>query len=86
MALQDRDATQSVTYDRDDKPVEIIFRRTPKEGTVNLEVIVVYEAEKDGETHRYTKRVPKNLVDGAWTSDTRRTLKNTLLAIIDNAE
>lgn len=83
MAFQDRDKTETKTVE--EKPIEIRFRRTQQEG-VNLSVTVTYERRANGHSDQFTERVPQNKVDQAWNSDTKRTLKQTILAIIDNAE
>lgn len=83
MALESKDTSADKTVE--ERPVQILVKRTNGDGA-GIEFIVTFEREVDGVTTRYMKRVPKDVVDAAWASDTKRTLKNTILAIIDNAE
>ena len=80
MAFDDRDTSTPRTGSALSSVEEVIFRRNRGLSGIKLEMIVTRRI--DGE--RVTTRVPAATVDANWPG-TSKTLKNHLLAVIDNA-
>ncbi len=80
MAFDARDTSTPRTGNAPSSVEEVIFRRNRELPGIKLDMIVT--SLIDGE--RVTKRVPAATVDAAWPGSTK-TLKNHLLAVIDNA-
>ena len=80
MAFDDRDTSTPRTGSALSSVEEVTFRRNRELSGIKLEMIVTRLI--DGE--RVTTRVPTATVDSTWPG-TSKTLKNHLLAVIDNA-
>ena len=81
MAFDARDTSTPRTGNTPSSVEEVIFRRNRELPGVKLDMIVTRLV--DGE--RVTTRVPAAKIDAAWPG-TAKTLRNHLLAVIDNAE
>ncbi len=95
MAFKDRDTSKPRTGNVETTVEEIIFRRDRNAGiTEGVDgepdiddggppLVVIVTKLEDG--HRRSYRVPRAKVIGGWPGNAK-TLKSTLLAVIDNAE
>ena len=85
MAFDEKDTTEQKQVDEVQAVQEISFRRNENLEDVKLTIAVVKNVTIDGQVQQVSGRVPEAVVNAAWPGSAK-TLKEHLLAIIDNAE